>query len=373
MSLARLVSLGIALLFIQACSHPIEIEGEGDVMSASGTRTCLLENFQAADDVCSKNYVVGAYQETYMPAAKTGWYFHHWVTYCTTATPPNYECSFSTAASTVYQFWGQTMPPLKAVFVTQCGDAMVAGIEQCDDGNLENGDGCEQSCTLTPDADEDGVPDVTDNCPAVANSDQANFNNDAEGDACDDTDGDEILDITDGCPLNTTNPCALITGADVITANGKEWAQPVLFANLSWNQINAVCPQNEGPCNANSVINGLDMTGWTWANIDTAMDLVNSYGVTPPISLSVRNSIEINSLWAPAFYDSGFVPTWPITNERRVSMLSSSLNDSGNTPHSVDMRDFSPVNFGDNASVSTIGGLAVGDPRRAPLFYRMPQ
>jgi len=116
MNLPKLVSLGIALLFIQACSHPIEIEGEGNVMSASGTRTCLFENFQAGDDVCSKNYAIGAYQETYYPTAEPGWKFDHWVTYCTTATPPNYECVFDVSAATVQQFWGQTMPPLKAVF-----------------------------------------------------------------------------------------------------------------------------------------------------------------------------------------------------------------------------------------------------------------
>ena len=107
MKALKIVSIGIALLFIQACSHPIEIEGQGDVMSASGTRTCTLSNFQAADAVCSKNYVLGAYQETYTPTPKPGWKFNHWVTYCTTATPPNYECSFTADAATVQKFLGE--------------------------------------------------------------------------------------------------------------------------------------------------------------------------------------------------------------------------------------------------------------------------
>jgi hypothetical protein len=87
----KIVCISIALLFIQACSHPIEIVGEGDVMSSTGDRTCLLENFLAGDDVCSKNYVFGFdldqlpvlvpedYAETYNPVPRTGWKFNHWV------------------------------------------------------------------------------------------------------------------------------------------------------------------------------------------------------------------------------------------------------------------------------------------------------
>ncbi len=43
MNLEKLVSISIGLLIIQACSHPIEIEGEGDVASASisaGSTVC---------------------------------------------------------------------------------------------------------------------------------------------------------------------------------------------------------------------------------------------------------------------------------------------------------------------------------------------
>lgn len=102
---------------ISACSHPIEIVGEGDVTSASGNRNCSLEDFQAMQDNCTKNYAIGAYQETYYATPRAGWTFDHWVTYCPTAAPPNYDCSFNFTAGTVQQFWGQTMPPLKAVFV----------------------------------------------------------------------------------------------------------------------------------------------------------------------------------------------------------------------------------------------------------------
>lgn len=56
------------------------------------------------------------------------------------------------------------------------------------------------------DADADGVPDASDNCPAVANADQANSDGDGLGNACDpDNDNDGIADASDNCAL-TANP-----------------------------------------------------------------------------------------------------------------------------------------------------------------------
>ena len=56
------------------------------------------------------------------------------------------------------------------------------------------------------DGDGDGVPNDTDNCPAVANPDQVDANANGKGDACDtvihgtDGDGDGVPDATDNCP-----------------------------------------------------------------------------------------------------------------------------------------------------------------------------
>ena len=48
------------------------------------------------------------------------------------------------------------------------------------------------------DSDGDGVPDANDNCPATANSNQANFDGDANGDACDtDDDNDGLVDASE--------------------------------------------------------------------------------------------------------------------------------------------------------------------------------
>ena len=53
----------------------------------------------------------------------------------------------------------------------------------------------ETGCEPQPDEDGDGVPDVTDNCPAVSNGDQLDTDGDASGNACDaDDDGDGYTD-----------------------------------------------------------------------------------------------------------------------------------------------------------------------------------
>ena len=93
MKLVKLVSISIAILFIQGCSHPLEIEGEGDVTSATGDRGCTLEESQLGDPVCAVNLVVYGYQETYYAEPREGWVFDHWGNYCLEATVNS--CSFN--------------------------------------------------------------------------------------------------------------------------------------------------------------------------------------------------------------------------------------------------------------------------------------
>lgn len=75
---------------------------------------------------------------------------------------------------------------------------------------------CEGGIT---DTDSDGVADDDDNCPLVANADQADNDQDGEGDVCDaDDDNDGISDADEiACgsdPLNAGSTCEICDGAD---------------------------------------------------------------------------------------------------------------------------------------------------------------
>ena len=84
MNMTKLMAVGFLLFFILACSHPIEIQGEGDVRSESGTRGCELEAYRAGSDSCRENLVVNHYSETYYAEPREGWEFDSWLNYCRT-------------------------------------------------------------------------------------------------------------------------------------------------------------------------------------------------------------------------------------------------------------------------------------------------
>jgi cysteine-rich repeat protein len=123
------------------------------------------------------------------------------------------------------------IPPTPSMcYVGVCGDSIASDGEACDDGNTTGGDGCSAVCSIedgwectaaTPaldfptlpipsvctvlvvDSDGDGVPDSSDNCPLIFNTDQADNDSDGTGDVCDgDDDNDNVDDADDNCPIN---------------------------------------------------------------------------------------------------------------------------------------------------------------------------
>jgi thrombospondin type 3 repeat protein len=103
-------------------------------------------------------------------------------------------------------------------------------------GSCVPGCGSSLQYTINPpqaptDTDADGVPDSTDNCRTVPNSDQLNNDGDAQGDVCDtDDDNDGVLDTADNCPTLTGSgsdgcppPSALPTTTDQCKKDG--WKQ----------------------------------------------------------------------------------------------------------------------------------------------------
>jgi len=85
---------------------------------------------------------------------------------------------------------------------------LVANANQADG----DGDGIGNACDPNPndgplgDLDGDGIANNADNCPNVANSNQADFDGDGLGDACDpDDDNDGVVDANDLCPNTPPN------------------------------------------------------------------------------------------------------------------------------------------------------------------------
>lgn len=92
------------------------------------------------------------------------------------------------------------IPPVPSACIqTFCGDGIKNGVEQCDDGNLANGDGCSDVCLIEfPDSDGDGVTDNIDNCTLVSNPNQLDTDGDGYGNVCDtDLNNDLITNFID--------------------------------------------------------------------------------------------------------------------------------------------------------------------------------
>ena len=84
---------------------------------------------------------------------------------------------------------------------------------------------------------------------------------------------------------------------DTVIVGAQEWAQVDLFTNVSWNTLNSQCPG--GVCTLTSSVNGYDLSGWTWASIDTVQAFFN--GITGQATVAPGTNYELASAWAPAF------------------------------------------------------------------------
>ncbi len=116
------------------------------------------------------------------------------------------------------------VPSLVSAPVWACGNSIVDPFEQCDDGNLEGGDGCSASCASEDpcfgkggDTDGDTICDAEDPCvhfantlPLVINS----FSGIPDECLCGDFDGDGRLTATDAVAINA---CAAFLRFDCVS------------------------------------------------------------------------------------------------------------------------------------------------------------
>ncbi|NIQ19451.1 MAG: hypothetical protein GTN95_04450 [Gammaproteobacteria bacterium] len=115
-------------------------------------------------------------------------------------------------------YWSFTVDPLDGDgdrvpdVLDNCPE--VANPDQADNDGDGQGDACDA------DDDDDGVPDGRDNCPLDANPGQEDNDGDGLGDACDpDDDNDGVADGADACVFSDVTPTVVIDGCDSGTPN----------------------------------------------------------------------------------------------------------------------------------------------------------
>lgn len=105
--LIQLGSLSCLISMLLACSHPLEVVGEGTIFSESGTRRCSTETSPC------ENIVANDYLETYTARPSKSNQFAGWSNYCQVFSK---QCSFNIPSSVVHDNWGKEFLPLIAKF-----------------------------------------------------------------------------------------------------------------------------------------------------------------------------------------------------------------------------------------------------------------
>jgi hypothetical protein len=100
---------------------------------------------------------------------------------------------------------------------------------------------------------------------------------------------------------------------DILKIGSKEWLQTDLFTNLSWNDIAVVCSSRTGACDG--ILKGYEMAGWTWASVEEIKALFNYYIGSEEHLPDVYESESIESTWAEAFYNDGWIATDYVTDD----------------------------------------------------------
>lgn len=226
MNTIKLLLVACAATFLISCKLAVVVSSGGDVQSLSGTRNC------SGGNICEFDIFSDNFNETFTAIPRQGYVFSKW------QGGDGFQCKNSVNP---------------ACTVTNTGIVGIQGLLDI----IARGDLYYAMPIYTfvgIDTDGDGAKDHLDN-------------ND---------DNDSWLDSDDPCPLDPNPDCisaAPIT--DTVTVDGREWAQVTLFSGLSWVEIWGVCPQGE--CADNGLLNGYDMTGWTWASFGQTTVLFNNF------------------------------------------------------------------------------------------------
>lgn len=100
------------------------------------------------------------------------------------------------------------------------------------------------------------------------------------------------------CLLLVLSP---ITSAVVI--DSRSWMQVTETTNLSYNQMSTVCSTSTGVCNGS--VNGIDLTGWIWADNTAVRSMFLSVTGAPANTFdnAAASYRETGAVWANEFID----------------------------------------------------------------------
>lgn len=100
------------------------------------------------------------------------------------------------------------------------------------------------------------------------------------------------------CLLLVLSP---ITSAVVI--DSRSWMQVTETTNLSYNQMSTVCSTSNGVCNGS--VNGIDLTGWIWADNTAVRSMFLSVTGAPANTFdnAAASYRETGAVWASEFID----------------------------------------------------------------------
>ncbi len=197
-----------------------------------------------------------------------------------------------------------------------CPDVANPNQANADFDNL--GDACDMMNNME-DADRDGIPDAGDNCPMVANPMQEDSDHDGIGDACDmmmdvDTDRDGIVDARDNCPM-AANPTQTDSDMDGLG----DACDPTPMGTPAFSLIkfrNGRCLFDNGGDVRSTASCDPAMTNQQWQVIDAgmgrrvfrnvqSMQCIVASNWVGAIGLAACNMAAADQQWTGELYDQG--------------------------------------------------------------------